>query len=77
MEQLRHARISSGLSQSELAHRLARRQQFVSKYEAGERRLDVVELVDIVAALGLELGDLLDRIRPQVASVHGHTHRSA
>lgn len=37
------ARKSSGFSQTELAQRLARPQSFVSKYERGERRLDVIK----------------------------------
>lgn len=46
------ARTAAGLTQTELARRLQRPQSFVSKYESGERRLDVVELVEISEALG-------------------------
>ena len=35
------------------------RQQFVSKYEGGERRLDVIEFVDIAQQLGLDREALL------------------
>lgn len=41
---LRKARENAGLSQMQLAERLAETQSFVSKCERGERRLDVVEL---------------------------------
>ncbi len=47
-------RKNAGLSQAELAKKLGQRQQFVSKYESGERRLDVVEFVDVATALGLD-----------------------
>ena len=62
IEALLHARRQAGLSQTELAERLGTRQQFVSKYESGERRLDVVEFVDIGRALNLEIIALLKDI---------------
>lgn len=48
------ARKEAGFTQSEFARRLGRRQQFVSLYETGERRLDVVEFCDVARALGLD-----------------------
>jgi transcriptional regulator with XRE-family HTH domain len=48
-----------GLSQEALASRLGRHQQFVSRYEIGERRLDVVEFADVARVLGLERGNLV------------------
>lgn len=54
------ARRRAGLSQAQLAQRLNQRQQFVSKYEAGERRLDIIEFVDVARALGLDWAELLE-----------------
>jgi transcriptional regulator with XRE-family HTH domain len=51
-----------GLSQEKLAERLGRHQQFVSRFEIGERRLDAVELLDICRELGLSAGKMLDAI---------------
>lgn len=48
------ARVAASLTQEELASRLERPQSYVSKYERGERRLDVVEFLQIVRALDLE-----------------------
>jgi transcriptional regulator with XRE-family HTH domain len=48
------ARQSAGLSQLALATVLGRHQQFVSRYETGERRLDVVEFIDIARGLGCD-----------------------
>lgn len=48
------ARKQAGLTQHELAHRLQRPQSFVAKYEGGERRVDVVEFVAIVRAIGAD-----------------------
>ena len=50
---LRAARTRSHLTQAQLAAKLGKRQQFVSKYESGERRLDVIEFMDVANALGL------------------------
>lgn len=52
---LKKSRADAGLSQVELAKKLGRPQSFVSKYESGERRLDVVELREICHALELSL----------------------
>jgi transcriptional regulator with XRE-family HTH domain len=51
-ERLRRLRAREGLTQRVLAERLGERQTFVSAYERGERRLDVVELRVIAAAIG-------------------------
>lgn len=48
------ARKSAGITQVELSERLSRPQSFVSKYERGERRLDVVEFVEVAQALGAD-----------------------
>lgn len=58
---LRSLRAEAGLNQTELAGRLGKPQSFVSKYEAGERRLDDVELEQVCAALGLSLGEFVKR----------------
>jgi transcriptional regulator with XRE-family HTH domain len=58
------ARRRSGLTQVELADRLGKRQQYVSKFESYERRLDIVEFVDISRALELDLHALLKEIPP-------------
>lgn len=50
---LSSARLGAALTQAELAARLKRPQSFVSKYETGERQLDVLEFVDVCKALGV------------------------
>ncbi|MEO8498827.1 MAG: helix-turn-helix transcriptional regulator [Planctomycetota bacterium] len=59
---LTEARKSQGLSQESLAEKLGRVQTFVSKYERGERRLDVVELLDVAEALQLDASDLIRQL---------------
>lgn len=48
------ARKKADLTQAELSSRLNRPQSFVSKYERGERRLDVVEFREVACALGVD-----------------------
>lgn len=47
------ARRTAGMTQVQLAEALSRPQSFVSKYERGERRLDVVEFLEVCEALGV------------------------
>ena len=47
-------REAAGLTQVELAAALNRPQSFVSKYERGERRLDVEEFLQVATALGAD-----------------------
>jgi transcriptional regulator with XRE-family HTH domain len=58
-ELLREERKRAGLRQSDLAERLGQPQSFVSKYESGERRLDIAELYDVCAALGITLQEFV------------------
>ena len=46
------AREEAGLSQQELADRLGRHQTYVSKCERGERRMDVLEFLEVMKAIG-------------------------
>ena len=56
---LRETRTKAGLTQAELASRLHRDQTFVSKYETGERRLDILELRDVCRALSIDFKDFV------------------
>jgi transcriptional regulator with XRE-family HTH domain len=53
------ARKTAGLTQRELAKRLRRPQSFVAKYEGGERRVDVVEFIEICRAMETDPNKLL------------------
>ncbi|QNJ91193.1 helix-turn-helix transcriptional regulator [Mycolicibacterium fluoranthenivorans] len=59
---LRQLRREAGLTQVEVAERLRVPQSFVSKYESGERRLDVIELRYVAEALDTTLGTIVDRL---------------
>ena len=51
LEGLAKARKRQKLTQKAVARLLGKPQSFVSKYERGERRLDVVEFIQIAQAL--------------------------
>jgi len=58
---LREIRQEAGLRQADLADRLGQPQSFVSKYESGERQLDLLELRQVCEALGISLQKFIRR----------------
>jgi transcriptional regulator with XRE-family HTH domain len=54
LELLITARKDADVTQDEVAKRLDRPQSFVSKYENGERRVDVIEFLEIAHAIGFD-----------------------
>lgn len=62
-------REEAGFTQVELAAKLpGKMQSYVSKYERGERKLDVVEVDEICAACGLDFVSFAQRYVVQSAS---------
>lgn len=59
---LRQVRLEAEIRQIDLADRLDQPQSFVSKYESGERRLDVLELRQVCNALGITLEKFVRRL---------------
>ena len=58
---LRQLREEAGMVQTALGERLGRNQTYVSNVELGIRRLDLVELRDYCAGLGIGLKKLIDQ----------------
>ncbi len=52
-------REKAGVRQVELAQKLNKPQSFVSKYENGERRLDLTELREVCLALNITLDEFV------------------
>ncbi|MER9302953.1 helix-turn-helix domain-containing protein [Mesorhizobium opportunistum] len=63
LAQLVSLRKAKGLTQEQLADKLGRPQSFVAKYEGAERRLDVIEFLDITAAIDADPCDILSSLR--------------
>jgi transcriptional regulator with XRE-family HTH domain len=59
------ARKAVPLTQQQLARKLHRPQSFVSKYERGERRLDVVEFIAISRALDVHATSLVSQLEKE------------
>jgi transcriptional regulator with XRE-family HTH domain len=55
------ARKAAGLTQRQLAIKLGRSNSFVWKIEAGERRVDILEFVEIAAVLKVDPVSMFER----------------
>ena len=63
---LRQMRVEADLRQVDLATKIGKPQPFVSKYESGERRLDLIELNHICIAMGTTLEELVHRFEETI-----------
>lgn len=59
---LREMRIEAGLTQVDLAACIEKDQAYVSRYESGQRRLDVLEVREICQAVGVTLEEFVRRL---------------
>ncbi len=74
LELLKAIRSEAGLKQAELAERLGVPQSFVSKYETGERRLDLLEVRKICHATGISLKEFVARLEKRIPSGKPKAH---
>jgi transcriptional regulator with XRE-family HTH domain len=58
------ARKAAGLSQHELALRLKTSQTVIARIEIGERRIDVIEFIDLSRALKIDPREILTHLMP-------------
>ncbi|HCX11561.1 MAG TPA: transcriptional regulator [Hyphomonas sp.] len=58
---MRTARREAGLSQQQVAELLGVPQSYVAKIELGERRIDVIEFLQLVAAIDASWLEILGR----------------
>jgi len=61
LDLLRSVRTEAGLRQEDMAQALGKGQAYVSKYEHGDRRLDLLELISICDVVGISLRDFAVR----------------
>ncbi|TPJ22684.1 helix-turn-helix transcriptional regulator [Mesorhizobium sp. B2-7-2] len=55
-------REASGLTQTQLATRLGEYQSFVARLESGQRRVDVIEFIDLANILGFDPAAAIKRL---------------
>lgn len=65
------ARVAKGVTQIELADLLGRPQSFVSKVEGGDRRLDVIEFLQIITALNVDPEPIIQSVAAAIANDGG------
>jgi transcriptional regulator with XRE-family HTH domain len=71
LARLRQARLELGLSQAEVGRRLGRPDQFVSKSETGERRLDPIDLWRFARVYQQPVSDFLPDEPPEESRDRG------
>jgi len=55
------------ITQQYLAEKLHRPQSFVSKFESGERRLDLIEFLDVAETLQFDICEFIDKLKGSVS----------
>jgi transcriptional regulator with XRE-family HTH domain len=63
VELVASARKRAGLSQAQVARALGRHQPFIATLESGQRRIDVVELIELAEAIGFDPSRLLKKVQ--------------
>lgn len=58
---MRQARVEANLTQEQVAEKIRQTQSYVSKYENGEQRLDLIELEAVCKAVGMPLTEFVRR----------------
>jgi len=71
---LKQQRKQAGLTQTQVAKRLRRYQSFVTAYESGQKRVDVIELVEIAKAVGFDPQLALQAVTGQFQSSNEKLH---
>ncbi|WP_338821627.1 helix-turn-helix transcriptional regulator [Bradyrhizobium septentrionale] len=62
---MKQQRKAAGLTQTIVAERLGKPPSYVAKYEGGDRRLDILELIDVAAAIGFDPCKLIRALRSE------------
>ena len=73
---IQEARDELGITQRALARKVGRTETSISKIEAGNQRVDLVELLDIAIALRVPLKELAARFEEQATRLTSHKDNS-
>ena len=77
MKMLTTARKSKGLTQQQLAEQIGENQNFISKYESGERRLDFLEVAAISRPIGFNMSNAVREIEAEYGPIVNPKQRKA
>jgi transcriptional regulator with XRE-family HTH domain len=69
MKMLATARKSKGLTQQQLAEQIGENQNFISKYESGERRLDFLEVAAISRPIDFNIVNAVREIEAEYGPI--------
>ena len=72
---LREIRIEAGVKQVDLAEKLNIPQSRISKYESGERRVDLLEFREICSALDLPFIECIQELEKRLEFANNETNR--
>jgi len=59
---IRDARKAAGLTQTQVADKLERYQSYVAMLEGGERKIDVIEFIQIAKAIGFDPAEAVRKL---------------
>lgn len=62
-ELLTEKRKAAGLTQAAVAQAMGRHQPFIANIENGDRRVDLVELIDLAEIVGFDVHALIDELQ--------------
>ena len=71
VELLTATRLEQSLTQQEVADRLGKPQSYVAKVEGAERRIDLIEFIDLASALGVDPNDLFGTASANIEKLRG------
>jgi transcriptional regulator with XRE-family HTH domain len=57
------------VTQVQVAERWGKPQSFISKYERGERRLDLTEFIELADVLGIDAVDFINRYQSAITQI--------
>ena len=63
VELLIRKREAAGMTQADLAARLGEYQSFVARLESGQRRIDVVEFLELADAVGFDPAKIISAVK--------------
>lgn len=61
-ELLSEKRKAAGMTQADVAKAMGRHQPFIANIENGERRVDVIELIDLAKIVGFDVHQMIDEL---------------